>query len=92
MFFPTWLDMIILLVTFCWLTMQQMRMLGSGFRSVPRMAVQAVAIIVMFMVVIYNGKHPGLSSGLSVATLVMLGAAYYFQRKVPPRLPTEPKF
>jgi O-antigen/teichoic acid export membrane protein len=92
MFLPTWTDMILLLFAFVWLTFQQLRIHTSGFVSVPRMLTQAVIVVLMFIVVFYNSTNSAVSAALSLGSVAALGVAYYFQRKVPPRLPTEPRF
>ena len=92
MFFPTWLDMILLLVSFVWLMLQQMQIQHTGPISMPRMAIQVTLVVVMALVVFYNGTDARLSTAFFVLSVAAVGGAYYYFRKVPPRLPTEPRF
>ena len=92
MFFPTWLEMVFLLVAFVWTTLQQLTMVNSGSHSIVRMLLLALYILIMLIVVLYNREDPRLSSALFLLSVAALGITIHLYRRMPARLPDEPKF
>jgi steroid 5-alpha reductase family enzyme len=92
MFFPTWLDMVLLLAAFLWTNYQQMTMLKSLSHSIVRVFSMVFYIAVMLAVVFYNRTDGRLSTVLFVLSVASIGLTIHLYRKVPPQLPEEPKF
>ena len=92
MFFPTWLDMILMLISFMWITLQQ-RFVQSESPSNTRLIMAGCYIVFMFMVVLYNnGGAPWLSTIFFLGSVVAISITCYMYRRMPSRLPDEPKF
>jgi uncharacterized membrane protein len=92
MYFPTWIDMILLLAAFVWCILQQFSIQRAGIANRSRMLTLAGLIFIMLMVLFNNKANSPLSPAFFAISVVSLGVAYYHQRKVPPRLPKEPRF
>jgi Na+/proline symporter len=91
MFFPTWLDMVLMLISFMWITLQQ-RFVQSESTSITRLVMAGCFIVFMLVVVLYNKGAPWLSTAFFVLSVVSLGLTFHMYRQMPSRLPEEPKF
>jgi hypothetical protein len=91
MFFPTWLEMLFLLSAFFWCTWQQLNIQKAGLRSYARIVSQGFFVVTMFIVVLYNRVDPLLSTVLFLLSVAAFVVACHYYRRVPPRLPPEPR-
>ena len=89
MFFPTSLDMILLLVSFFWGTIQH-RSIPPGSSGIDRLVFLAACVVVMLIVVLYNDVDAWLSTGLFLISAAGLAMTWQFNRLLPSRLPDEP--
>jgi hypothetical protein len=89
MFFPTWIDMILLLVSFVWSTIQH-RSVPEGSSGVLRLVFMAFCVVMMGVVVLYNDVDAWLSTGLFLISAAGLAMTWQFNRLLPSRLPDEP--
>jgi len=89
MFFPTSLDMILLLVSFFWGTIQHSS-IPPGSSGIDRLVFLAACVVVMLIVVLYNNENRWLSSGLFLVSAACLGITWQLHRRLPSRLPDEP--
>ena len=91
MFFPTWLVMMLMLISFVWTILQQRRISEASSGNI-RMVFLVAYIIIMLAVVLYNAVDPWLSTGFFAVAVVSVGISFHFYRQMPSRLPEEPKF
>lgn len=91
MFFPTWLDMVLMLASFVWITLQQ-RFVQAESASHARLLIAAAFIVFMVILVFYNTGIAWLSTAFFLGSVASLALTYHMHRRMPARLPEEPRF
>jgi peptidoglycan/LPS O-acetylase OafA/YrhL len=89
MYFPTWIDMVLLLASFIWLNIQQLLVMQrkSSRGYLARLLAMTFYIGLMVVVVFYNRKDPWVSSGLFALSLLCCAVPFYLYRTMPPSIP-----
>ncbi len=85
MYFPTWLDNILLLVTFVMVTVQHRIINPAHTIRNSRFGMMFVCVVMLLLTSFYNRKAGWLSVGLFVAVLACMGTVLYMFRTIPPK-------